>query len=100
MLENTTFKKITKINIIINHFILLQEDNFFYLYLHVILVEVDDMIKFSFHERFKYLEDFRKIFCLADSLRFFRNLSYLIMPPRKCIVTNSISIHSALIQFQ
>lgn len=58
------------------------------------------MIKSSFHERFKHSEDFQKIFYVADSLQFLRNFSYLIIPPRECIVTNRISIHSALIQFQ
>lgn len=58
------------------------------------------MIKFSFDERFKHSEDFQKIFYVADSLQFLRNFSYLILPPRECIVTKSISIHSALIQFQ
>lgn len=39
-------------------------------------------------------------FYVADSLQFLRNLPYLITPPRECIVTNSISIHDALIQFR
>lgn len=63
-------------------------------------IDINDMIKFSFHERFKHSGDFQNIFYVADSLQFLRNISYLIIPPRECVVTSSISIHSAPIQFR
>lgn len=89
-----TFKKVMEINIIILYFY--KKDNIFNLYLH-------DWC--WWYDSFRFTKDSNsqkteKMFYVTDSLQFLRNFSYLIISPRECIVINSISIHSALIQFQ